>query len=190
MFYIDINNRFTAIVTDYMAKGYTINTRTMSGSQGDFAHIDLTDGTEVIRIMVDTFHEWSDISLDGLEIVVGRANSEVVPNSDNDCRALWNNELDIISRERFYEIGIDRRHKKFYGTHEQAVAAQQMKFQRYTSKNQGRETQTITPKATVIAKRVIRRQFGVKRICEADVKISKFNGVYTIGYKEKAYRLR
>lgn len=74
-------NRFTTIVTDYMAKGCTINTRTMSGSQGDFAHIDLTDGTKVIRIIVDTFHEWSGISLDGLEIIVGRANSEVVPNS-------------------------------------------------------------------------------------------------------------
>lgn len=190
MFYADINKKYTAIVTDYMAKGYTINTRTMSGSQGDFAHIDLTDGTEVIRIMVDTFHEWSDISLDGLEIIVGRANSEVVPNSDNDYHALWNNELDIISRERFYEVGENRRRRKFYGTQEQAVAAQQLKFQRYTFRNQGRKTQNVTAKAMEIAKRVIRRQFSVKRICEADVKVSKCNGVYTIGYKGKAYRLR
>lgn len=79
MNYVDINKKYTATVAEYMAKGYTINTRTMSGSQGDYAHIDLTDGTEVIRIMVDTFHEWTDISLDGLEIIVGRADSEVTP---------------------------------------------------------------------------------------------------------------
>lgn len=57
MNYAGINKRYTAIVAEHMAKGYTINTRTMTGSQGDYAHIDLTNGTEVIRIMVDTFHE-------------------------------------------------------------------------------------------------------------------------------------
>ena len=75
MKYADINKQYTATVADYLAKGYTINTRTMCGSQGDYAHIDLTNGAEVIRIMVDTFHEWTDISLDGLEIIVGRADS-------------------------------------------------------------------------------------------------------------------
>ena len=104
MNYVDINKKYTATVAEYMAKGYTINTRTMSGSQGDYAHIDLTDGTEVIRIMVDTFHEWTDISLDGLEIIVGRADSEVIPNCENDYHTLWNTNLDIISRERFYSI--------------------------------------------------------------------------------------
>ena len=41
-----------------------------------------------------------------------------------------------------------------------------------------------------IAKRIIRREFGIKRICEADVTVSKHNGVYTVGYRNKAYRLR
>ena len=93
MNYADINKRYTATVAEYMAKGYTINTRTMTGSQGDYAHIDLTDGTEFIRILVDTFHEWTDISLDGLEIIVGRADGEVKPNSENDYHTLWNNKL-------------------------------------------------------------------------------------------------
>ena len=130
MNYTDINKKYTATVAEYMANGYTINTRTMSSSQGDYAHIDLTDGTEVIRIMVDTFHEWTNISLDGLEIIVGRADSEVTPNSENDYHTFWNTNLDIISRERFYEIVADRRHGKFYGTLEEAIAAQQLKVQR------------------------------------------------------------
>ena len=44
MKYIDINQRFTAKVAEYIAKGYTINTATMSGSQGEVAHVDLARG--------------------------------------------------------------------------------------------------------------------------------------------------
>ena len=40
-----------------------------------------------------------------------------------------------------------------------------------------------------IAKRIIRREFKVKRICEPDVIVTKFNGAYTIKYKGKVYRL-
>ena len=189
MNYADINKRYTATVAEYMAKGYTINTRTMTGSQGDYAHIDLTDGTEVIRILVDTFHEWTDVSLDGLEIIVGRADGEVKPNSENDYHTLWNNKLDIISQERFYEIGADRHHRKFYGTLEEAAAAQQLKFKRYAAKRQSGKAEDITPKAMEISKRIIRREFGVKRICEADVKVSKSDKGYTVSYKGRAYRL-
>lgn len=147
MKYIDINKKFTEIVAEYMAGGYIINTRTMSGSQGEYAHIDLTDGTEVVRILVDSFHEWTDISLDGLEIIVGLAASEVEPNSENDYHTLWNNKLTIISKERFYEIGADRRHGKFYGTLEEATAAQQLKYQRYRIQHQRTDDQDITTTA-------------------------------------------
>lgn len=189
MKYADINKRFTAIVADYMAKGYTINTRTMNGSQGEYAHIDFTNGTEVIRTLVDSFHEWSDYSLDGLEIIAGRADSSVIPNSESDCRTLWNNKLDIISRERFYEIGASRHHGKFYGSREDALAAQQLRFQRYVAKDQNSRPEDITAKAMEIAKSVIRREFRIKRICEADVTVSKYNGTYAVKYKGKSYRL-
>lgn len=189
MKYADINKKYTAIIAEYLAKGYTINTRSMCGSQGDYAHIDLTDGTEVIRILVDTFHEWDKLSLDGLEIIVGRADSEVIPNCENDYHTLWNSKLDIISRERFYEIGADRRHGKFYGTLEKATAAQQLKVRRYIAKHQDSKSEDITVKAMEIAKRIISREFKVKRICEADVTISKHNGTYTIKYRGKVYRL-
>lgn len=159
MKYADINKKYTATVTEYLAKGYTINTRTMCGSQGDYAHIDLTDG------------------------------SEVIPNCENDYRTLWNTKLDIISRERFYQIGEDRHYGKFYGTLEEATAAQQLRVQRYIANQQDSKTEDITDKAMEIAKRIIRREFKVKRICEADVTVSKYNGTYTIKYKSKVYRL-
>ena len=72
MKYIDINQKFTAKVAEYIAKGYTINTATMSGSQGEVAHVDLTDGKQVVRVLLDSFTEYDSFnSLSGLEIVVG-----------------------------------------------------------------------------------------------------------------------
>lgn len=49
MKFIDINREFTAAANSYMAQGYYINAGTMGGSQGEVAHIDLTNGTEIIR---------------------------------------------------------------------------------------------------------------------------------------------
>ena len=120
---------------------------------------------------------------------MGRANSEVIPNCENDYRTLWNSELDIISRERFYEIGADRRHGKFYGTLEEATAAQQLKCKRYSAKLQSSKPEDITTKAMEIAKRIISREFKVKRINEAKVTITKYNGSYAINYNGKVYRL-
>ncbi len=59
MKYIDINQKFTAKVAEYIAKGYTINTATMSGSLGEVAHVDLTDGKQVVRVLLDSFTEYN-----------------------------------------------------------------------------------------------------------------------------------
>ena len=68
MKYIDINQKFTAKVAEYIAKGYTINAATMSGSQGEVAHVDLTDGKQVVRVLLDSFTEYDSFnSLSGLE---------------------------------------------------------------------------------------------------------------------------
>lgn len=43
--------------------------------------------------MADTFHKWSDVSLDRLEMIAGWADHQVKPNSENNCHPLWNNKL-------------------------------------------------------------------------------------------------
>ena len=55
MKFIDINREFTAAASSYMAQGYYINAGTMGGSQGEVAHIDRTNGTEIIRELLPTF---------------------------------------------------------------------------------------------------------------------------------------
>ena len=110
MKYIDINKKFTAKVAEYIAKGYTINTATMSGSQGEVAHVDLTDGKQVVRVLLDSFTEYDSFnSLSGLEIVVGTPADKVVPYDTARYNTIWNNRLEVIESERFYEIGSSKR---------------------------------------------------------------------------------
>lgn len=58
MKFIDINREITAAASSYMAQGYYINAGTMGGSQGEVAHIDLTNGTEIIRVLLTTFNNY------------------------------------------------------------------------------------------------------------------------------------
>ena len=59
MKYSDINKMFTTEVNKYLAQGYRFNTASMNGSQGELAKVDLTNGTEIIRIVARTFSkEW------------------------------------------------------------------------------------------------------------------------------------
>lgn len=186
MKYADINKRYTEIVAEYIGKGYAINTISMSGSQGETAKVDLTNGTEIVRVMVDTFSDWR-ANVEGVEIVIGRVTDKFVkPHNNSGWDTIWNNKLEVITTERYYRIGRDSNH---YGTQAEAEAATALRVKRHIARESDRKTENITDKAMEIAKRIIRREFGVKRICEADIKVSKFNGVYTIGYKGKAYRL-
>jgi len=189
MKYVDINRRYTEIVAEYMGKGYTINTASMGGSQGETCKVDLTNGTEIVRIMVDTFSDWENC-LEGVEIAVGKVTDpDVRPHNSSGWNTIWNNRLEIITAERFYKIGEDRRHGTFYGSMTEAKAVVTIRRSRYFLRESTRRTENITDKAMEIAKRIIRREFGIKRICEADVTVSKYNGVYTVGYRNKAYRL-
>ena len=70
MKFIDINRKFTAAVSSYMAQGYYINAGTMGGSQGEVAHIDLTNGTEIIRVLLTTFNNY--LGTEGVELIVGQ----------------------------------------------------------------------------------------------------------------------
>ena len=124
MKYIDINRKFTETVSSYIAQGYIINTASMSGSQGEIAHIDLTDGKQIVRVLLDSFTEWEDYNqLEGLKLVVGIAADNVKPNDNQRRDVIWNNRLEVISCEKFYKLSSNRDDSVFYGTREEATAA-------------------------------------------------------------------
>lgn len=149
MKYESINKRFTETVAEWMAKGYHINTASMGGSQGEVAHLDLTDGKEIIRIVLDNFHEWDEFAnYDGLELIVGRCTDDVKPDSGRTWGTLWNNHLEIITFERFYQIGREKRNgDKWYGTKDEADAWAHLHHQRYQMRKDRQSERKMMPDA-------------------------------------------
>ena len=56
----DIRSIYTQKVTELLAQGYQIHPETMSGSQGEIAHIDLTNGSEILRVLVESRCSYSE----------------------------------------------------------------------------------------------------------------------------------
>ena len=50
----DIESKYTEIISRYIGKGYVIYPESMSGSQGEIAKIDLTDGKEIVRVYIES----------------------------------------------------------------------------------------------------------------------------------------
>lgn len=101
MRYTDIKKLFTEKVAEYILKGYTLNSSTMKGSQGERAKVDLTDGTEVL---------------------VGRATDNVQPDTESTWSVIWTSNLEVLSEDRFYEVD-ETEAGKVYGTRDEAVRA-------------------------------------------------------------------
>jgi len=68
----DIRTLYTQKVTELLAQGYQINPETMGGSQGEMAHIDLTNGSEVLRVLIETRGSFGEAYGDLLTIRVGK----------------------------------------------------------------------------------------------------------------------
>lgn len=185
----DINWRYTEIAAEYIGNGYKINAATMSGHQGEIAKVDLTDGNEIIRVMVDSFHDYSE-NTEGVEIVVGKSTDPVKPDSVSTWETVWSSHLEVLYRERYYKIGEDRKSGTEYGTKEEAEKAKALRYERYKRKKIGKDwSKDISDKALPIARAIIRREFGFKRISDSDIKVTKQDNRYIVEYREKCYRL-
>lgn len=190
MKFIDINREFTAAANSYMAQGYYINAGTMGGSQGEAAHIDLTNGTEIIRVLLKGFSDYTEMVTDGgIELIVGRATDDVHPNKANEYRTVWNDRLEVISSEKFYKLSGSRDDEPFYGTEDEAKAAMEKRFSRYTSRDTYRTPKDITAKAAPVVKRYIHEKFGVRRVKMEDIKVTKHKGVFTVTYHKHVAQL-
>lgn len=195
MKYAEINKRYTAIVTEYLAKGYMVNTATMKGSQGERAHIDLTNGTEVIRIVLQSFFKWEDVPVEGWEIIVGRAAEEdkVVPHDHYDYATILNGNLEVLSCERFYKIGSQA---GWFGTKEEAVEATRKHFERLNNPAHLRveRIEISNPKARELAKQYLIDRRVAKRVdmtrLELVKSVYKQSMVsYIVMYKGESYTL-
>ena len=113
----------------------------LSRSLADISHQIKTPLTS-IRIMLDTTHtsertgEGSDrkfYSFDMISLIVGRATDRIYPHSTETFGdTIWNNRLEEISREDYYQIGErNGKYSTWYGTKEEAIAQQDTHRDRY-----------------------------------------------------------
>ncbi len=187
MTYADINKRFSEIVAEYLNKGYTFNTATMGGSQGEIAKVDLTDGTDIIRISIESFSNWEE-DVEGLEIIIGRdTKGGVKPNGSNRYyNTIWVSNLEIIHTERFYRIN---HHVEFFGTEDEAKKASEVRRNRWRYQSGTSKGYQPSAKALEIAKRIVRNKLGYSRIKSSDVNISKYDDGYIVSYRNHSYKL-
>lgn len=188
MIYKDINQKYTELVSKYLAAGYLINSATMSGSQGETASIDLTNGTQIVRLTIKTFYDMDDY-LDGVEIVEGRVVESIEPHNEGDRQTIWNDRLDVMSCQRYYEVGENRKtRRKFYGTQEEANRAAKLRgHRRYIKKVS--DTRDLTQIGLKVAERIILEKFKARRISYGDIRVSKTGKSYIVVYKNNTYRL-
>ena len=98
----DINELFTKVVNKYLAKGYVFNLNTMSGSQGEIAKVDLTNGEHIYRINIDKEHDFENC-IDTIKITVKEYETNK-KRIDDIWITLWNNNGLLIECINFYEI--------------------------------------------------------------------------------------
>lgn len=204
MKYADINKRFTEIVAEYIANGYTINTDTMGGCQsGSLANVDLTDGKELIRVFVETKSVWDDFdackengmewfAYDEVSVVAGRCTDNVRINKrKNDI--VWNHHLEIISCDTFYKIG--GYHSDFYGTKEDSQNQQRKSRERHKNeKYETRKEKVFPAYANAIVLPFMKRQKGCKTIKLSDIERvikEEYEGkkTYYVCAKKRRYKI-
>ena len=105
----EINAIYAAKAAEFLAAGYTINTNSMNGSQGEIAKIDFRKGNEVIRVLLTKDTIWGEHfrTSDAIVLTVGQCTDERVINTKGFGRdaIIWNERLEVIEKRVFYRIG-------------------------------------------------------------------------------------
>ena len=100
-----VERMYTAKVAELLNQGWHIHTSTMPGHQGEVAHVDLTDGSEIRRALLCREVTWGRSGADfyghKLIILVGKNTDPIWPGWDS---TLWNNHIEVCSQIELAEI--------------------------------------------------------------------------------------
>ena len=126
----DINRIFTEKVTDLISQGYQINPATMSGSQGEYGHVDLRKGTEIIRVLLDDGSDYEE-GVDFMRLVVGRCTDQIrMGTFDRLGNTIWNNRLEILFEIKFAKIA-----ENYFTDMETGVQMRRKRYLRWKQKD-------------------------------------------------------
>lgn len=177
MKFAEINKRFTELTTEYITKGYIFNASTMCGHQGEIAKVDLTNGVETIRIVIDDTRSKDDYWIDGIRVAVCRCTDDVKPNSYNSWATFWTSKAEVIYEETYFEIGSNCR-EKFYGTYEEALAAHELHRARYVARKVNTTNRILLPSAALI--RQLKKRKGFTNATRNNITVERRESGYAI----------
>ena len=182
----DIRRIYTEKVTELLNQGWTIFPDTMNGSQGEIAHIDLTDGSEIRRVLLERDTHWD--SMDGgycgdvIRLTVGKAGADTWVGNTWDG-TVWNNRLEPIFQIEWAWLG-SRRNSDWYVSLEEGRAAHQKQLERYRNHDRyDRMVYTDLPEACKSAAlRWVQKQPRMKT-----AKLSDIEQVRKVTYEGKTH---
>lgn len=199
MKFFDINRKFTEKVTEYIAKDYTINSHTMAGSQGEIGKIDLVKGNELIRIWLDTEHDWKWKDENGfygnkIMLRVSRWVKDYDPRIDE---TVWMSHLNHIEEYTFYELGRFR-NKWYLDNLDEVLACIKKQDDRRVKYKSETFLVDITSDATKeIAAKYLKNHEGYQRVSRDRIHLIKrvyhneFKSDYIIRYNDtQVYKLK
>ena len=172
-----VERMYTAKIAELLNQGWHIHTSTMPGHQGEVAHVDLTDGSEIRRALLCREMTWgrSDADFYGHKIIilVGKNTDPIWPGWDS---TLWNNHIEVCSQIELAEIQVpDRYHPE--GWYTDMATAQDIQHIR----NERREAQRVLTEKTLgtasksIALRWLRKQPRMKTTKLEDItKVARY----------------
>lgn len=189
--YEAVARAYSDAVKRHLDAGMVINPPTMSGCEGEIAHVDFTDGKAVYRVL--------------LEKQIGEGCAKLVISEGPACRedrvrpfvnreTIWNCRLEKQTCTEFYEITHDLP-SNIYGTQEEAAEADRKRRERYRNRKKSVTTQNITDERELeIAYRYLARKTG-RKIVKKNVQFYKDQGPdgrknYMVCYKGVFYFIR
>ena len=126
----DINRIFTEKVTELIGQGYQINPATMSGSQGEYGHVDLRKGTDIIRVLLDDGSDYEE-GVDFMRLAVGRCTDQIrMGTFDRLGNTIWNNRLEILFEIKFAKIA-----ENYFTNMETGVQMRRKRYLRWKQKD-------------------------------------------------------
>jgi len=155
----DLDRIYTAKVTELLAQGYQIHTGTMRGSQGELAHIDLSKGSEIIRVLMEQKYDRHSECGDCISIRVGR-NTEPLRGGWDD--SIWNERLETLS-----EIKLAKVTDNYFTTMEEGETISNKRMSRWQRDTDQNEHKKLGDAYKSIALRWLQKQPRMKT-CRLD----------------------
>lgn len=186
----EIEILFTEKVASYIAQGYTINTNSMRGHQGEVAKVDLYKGKELIRVWLMDEVLPSPTYGYVLALRVGKWDYEI--NNNYMDYTVWFQDISVLEETIFYVVD---RGKWYVESLEEYNRIEKLREDRYRGTHRSNNYELVGDKYNQIARRYMINKQGYKRISSDSLSVRKLinkrtRPIYYVDYKDSHYRLR